>query len=341
MISYPRMFCRSSLILASIVSLIQTIQGQPFTWQDGDVALGFRKTGANQGNYELVVDIGQATSYVHLSAGTTITVTNFTVAQLHDAFPTLNNLSWSVTGGNGGSVSGYPNLTLWLTVPRTDPTVQTTAIARQTSGNQQAALVQTQSILAGAQAISQSGVSNQDNTISLVREPINDDNNLTAFVSSKIDATIATLRGTLWYANAEVTTPSTFNSPVRSDFYEVRPLGFPDPNTGSTTGDAYYVGYFELGSNGVMTFTRGASVTPPSPPPPPQLTITGSGSTITISFATTNGATYSLYYTNSAGLTAPVSSWPVMSATIPGDGTTKSFVDQASDPNRVYRVGAR
>jgi hypothetical protein len=316
------------------------LQAQPFTWQDGDVALGFRKTGANQGNYELVVDIGRATTFVGLAAGTTVTVTNLSTVQLRDAFPTLNNLSWSALGANGGGVAGYPNLTLWLSVPRTDPNVQTVAIPRQTSGNQQTALVQAQSILAGAEAISANGASNQDNTISLVREPINDENGLSAFVASKIDPTIATLRGTLWYANAEVTTPSTFTSPIRSDFYEVRPVGVNDPHTGSSTGDAYYIGYFELSTNGVVTFTRGSSVTPPPPPPAPVLAITESGNTLTIAFVTTNGATYSLHYTNSAGLTAPVTAWPTTGSTITGDGSLKSFTDPVSDPNRVYRVSA-
>ena len=229
----PRALCHWSLVLLGFSGLLEA---QPFTWQDGDVALGCRKTGANQGNYELVVDLGQGSSYVALSQGTTIPVPNLTAGQLHDAFTTLNNLTWSVTGGNGGGVSGYPNLTLWLTVPRTDPNTQTAAISRQSSANQQTVLVQTQSILAGAEAISSLGVSNQDNTVSLVREPINDDNGLSAFISGKIDPTVGTLRGTLWYANAEIATPSSFAAPVRSDFYEVRPLGFTDPHTGQTGG---------------------------------------------------------------------------------------------------------
>jgi hypothetical protein len=333
--------CRLSLAISGFLALVQASQAQPFTWQDGDVALGFRKS-SPQGNHELVVNIGAATNYARLTIGTSVTISNFTPAQLRESFPTFNSLSWSATAGGGGSVAGYPNNSLWLTVPRTDPNVPSPNPMRQTYAIQQTVLVQVQSILLGAAYLSSViGTSNQNNNLVLVQEPINDESDLSAFISGKTDATVGTLRGTLWYDNAEITTPTSFTSPVRSDFYEIRPNGFPDPHTGANSGPAYYLGYFEFATNGAMTFTRAEATTPPVSPPAPQPTIHLAGNGVTISFATTNGATYSLYYTNLAGILAPVTTWATGPSTVTGDGTTKSFTDQSTDPNRIYRVGAR
>ena len=77
-----------------------------------------------------------------------------------------------------------------------------------------------------------------------------------------------------------------------------------DPHTG-TNGLAYYVGYFELQLDGSMTFTREAASTTVAPPPAPMLSIARSGNVSSISFLSTNQATYTLLFTNTAGLTAP------------------------------------
>ncbi|SPE58753.1 hypothetical protein SBV1_2810002 [Verrucomicrobia bacterium] len=60
-----------------------------------------------------------------------------------------------------------------------------------------------------------------------------------------------------------------------------------------------------------------------------------------ISFGRTNGATYTLYFTNSAGLRQPVAAWPFSPSTVTGDGTTKQFVDPITSANRFYRVVAQ
>lgn len=71
--------------------------------------------------------------------------------------------------------------------------------------------------------------------------------------------------------------------------------------------------------------------------------------TVSLSFSGTNGAvsfpsvgqgTYTLYYTNSAGLLSPVSTWATNSSVIIGNGKVDSFQDISTDPNRFYIVGA-
>ena len=322
----------------------QLCSAQPFVYKDNDLLLGFRKTGTFQANYELVINIGQGSNYTQLSAGASVQVPNFSPAQLSDAFPNTNlsNLNWSILGDPRFTLPGYPASTLWLTVPRTNAAVQSTAPTRLIRSLQQQTSTQISSIFAGAAAISSTiGSSNQDNTATLVREPINNDSDLTAFIGSQQDATASTLHDT-WTANVEINTGTGFNGSVRSDLYEVRPTGSVDPHTGLTNGPAYFVGYFELKSDGSLTFTRATTNSvPASPPPPPALAIAHSNTSTTISVQTTNGATYSLYYTNSSGLASPAPTWSLFPTTISGDGTIKAFTDTATDTERVYRVLTR
>ena len=339
-----KMTHRVILLLAVIGLSSQICSAQPFVYKDNDLLLGFRKTGTFQANYELVIDIGQGTNYTQVAPGASVTVPNFSPTQLSDAFPNTNlsNLNWSILGDPRVSLAGYPASTLWLTVPRTNAVVQSAAPSRLFKSLQQQTGTQIASIFAGAAAISSTiGTSNLDNTANLVREPINNDSDLTAFISSQGDSTASTLHDT-WSANVEINTGTGFSGSVRSDLYEVRPIGALDPHTGLTNGPAYFVGYFQFSSDGSMTFTRATTNSvPPPPPPAPMLGVSVSGSTISIAVATTNGATYSLYYTTSAGLGAPISSWTLLPTTITGDGTTKVFTDTPTDAERFYRVIAR
>lgn len=321
-------------------------QAQVFVSHNADLCLGFRKTGAYAENNEVVVDLGTASNYVNLAIGTTTNISTYTAAQLTASFSSLNNLQWSVTGYQLGKYyPNYPTDTLWLTVPRSSPTIQSQPLTRQGTSYQNTTKTPIQSIFAGAAYISQQvATSNQFNTPFFVQEAMGtySGHNLSTFMASLGDPTQGTLNDT-WYQNLEITTPGTFSGYVRSDLYEVRPLTdssgnfIVDPHVG-TNSSAYYLGYFQFNSNGTMTFTRAAASTSV---PQPVLSMTRSGSASTISFASSSGATYTLCFTNSAGLTTPSANWPTNTTTIPGDGTIKSFTDSAGDPNRFYRVIAR
>jgi hypothetical protein len=321
------------LALSSEVVNAQTY----FTYtQYGDLLLGFRKPGV--GNYELVVNIGNITNFVRQTAGTSVPVNNFSPAQLSDAFSDYNNLQWSVNATFKGTPSWaqYPLCTLWFTVPRTDTNSQTTPPIRQSVSAQANIRAPILSIGSGANTIStQYGTTNNDNNSVLVREPINNTYNLSSFIADPSDATIANFGGQLSFT-VENTTPASFNSPVRSDLYQSCPDSYTDPTTGLTTGSAYFVGYFTFNPNGTMSFTRASNVAPP--PPPPVLTITRTNNTSTISFLSTNGATYTLYYTNTAGLAKPISTWPSAVGTLGGNNATIGFQDTTAASDRVYRV---
>jgi hypothetical protein len=325
----------AGLTLCSL-SLIQDVKAQPFAYNPNDVFIGFRKTGANQGSYELVVNIGQATNYIAMTLGSVSNIANFSPAQLSDAFSNYNNLNFSVSGGQDGGPppSGYPGRTIWLTAPRINVNVQSTPIQRDSVANQLNTTGEIISVLGNAAILSSGGSSNQDNNAVLVREPAGDPSAYSAFVSGQSDSTISTYQDTL-KQSIEVVTPASFTSPVRADFYEVRPTTFLDPHTGLTSGNAYYAGYFQLNTDGTMSFTRAS--TGSTPPPAPVLKITRSGAVNTVSFGTTNGATYTLYLTNSAGLAQPVANWPSFGS-LTGNGNTNSFMDTTTDLNRFYTV---
>ncbi|HLP77693.1 MAG TPA: hypothetical protein VK327_12335 [Candidatus Paceibacterota bacterium] len=99
------------------------------------------------------------------------------------------------------------------------------------------------------------------------------------------------------------------------------------------------IGSFTLGANGVLTYNVFSPTVPL--PPAPTIFISRSGNTSSISFATTNGATYRLYYTNHTGLTAPLTNWPSLPTTITGNGSTNVMMDTTTDSDRFYRVSAQ
>jgi len=340
------------LAALALLALGTMAQAQTFTSANNDLILGFRKNNPYTENYEVVVDIGQASSYINLTVGTTISVPGFSASQLTASFTSLNNLSWSVFAGlSGSSYPGYVNNTLWLTVPRTDNAVRSSDARRLAYSLQQAAKAKMGNIVGGSSGagfISQGlGTSNQFNTASFVREPIATYGThiLSVWMSGTVDPNQGTLNDA-WPAsepnagNLEATTPGSFSGTVRSDLYEVRPLTTAtgttvvDPHTG-TSGLAWYIGYFEFKSDGTMTFTREAATTAPAQV---ALSMARTNDVSTISFVSSSSVTYKLFFTNSAGLGAPVSSWPSQPGTISGDGTSKSFQDTTTDPMRIYRV---
>jgi hypothetical protein len=310
----------------------------------GDLLAGFRKPGV--GTYELVVNLGNVTNYLALTPGTTISITNFSPAQLSDAFPSYSGLNWSAfatfTGPPNSTYAGYQLDTIWYTVPRSDFNTPSTPPTRRSTSAQALVLSEIDSIGKGAHTTSVNIGSNYvDNTSMLVKELASDSHNLnlSVFISNPQDATIGDFGGNL-PSTAEYTTPTPFNSAVRSDLYQSVPTGYNDPNSGTTSGAAYLVGYFTLNPAGTMTFTRGSGAVVPNPPPPPQIVgITRVGSLSTIYFTTTNGTyTYGLSYTDSTGLKTPSSNWSVSPNTVVGNGATNSLTDTTTDATRVYRV---
>jgi hypothetical protein len=343
------LMCKFGLAIIGMVAIAGTVSAQPFTYTNNDLLLGFRKTGTFAGTFEVVVNIGKATNYTRAQPGASFPVPNFSLSQLTPgSFGDINHLNWSIFGYSKTNFTwvlpGYINNTLWLTVPRISPGIQTTPPFRLGYSAQGTVGAQIANIGGGGVYLSSQTTSNQYNTSKLIREPANDPAGLTPNISVIGDTTISTFQNYWLQNNVEISTPASFASCIISDLYEVFPIvdqqnhPVTDPHTGQTTGSAYYVGYFQFCPDGTMTFFRASASTLP---PAPQLTVTRDGTTNYISFQSANGAVYALYYTNNAGLTRPLNTWPVAPTTITGDGFVKTFTNSPGDAERFYRVGAQ
>ncbi len=319
------------LSLAGSCVLVQSAQAQ-LTNQSRDLMLTFRKTGFDGGTVGSVVfeaDLGQASIYYGATVGSSIPITAYSsTAQLGTLFDSLNDLSWSVGGcvpnaGDSGDPS-VPTRTLWVTEPRPDPNVQASpAWSRSGSFTQGLADSKINSILDNAATwAATTAADSVTNTPTAVAIPDGNVYNANGSLGGAGNY-LGTFQG-----NVENTTPSDFafaGSPSRSDLYELRP----------GSGPGTYLGYFELGTDGSLTFHALSSQQYPQPAL--SASTDGAGN-LFVSFPSTVNGTYSLHYTNSAGLTAPVSTWATVSTNIVGDGTVKSFQQPISGPGLFYTV---
>ena len=102
------------------------------------------------------------------------------------------------------------------------------------------------------------------------------------------------------------------------------------PSTANPKPSATYVGTFVLNVNGTLTFTAG-------PLGPTIEGIARSGSVSTVKFTTLSIGNYELVHTNALG--APISTWPVVSGPVAGNGATESLSHtNSSDKAGFYGV---
>ena len=264
---------RTILALLGLVTLTTAVEAQPFIYNRGDLMLGFRKT-LNPGLYEAVVDLGPATNYVYLAPGATKPITQYTnnTQLVPDTFANLTNLSWSVSGYTASShiFTNYPLDTVWLTVPRVGG-AQAPAANRASQTTLQQAISPIESIGNGAKLLSPQAAGGRDNTTTFIQEAYASAQGLdyATYIESPTYPSVGDLQdqapdnvnGAL--INLENTTPSPFATAVQSDLYQLVPLGKVDPNTGLTNGPGYYLGYFQLNTDGTMIFVRSTTTVQP------------------------------------------------------------------------------
>jgi hypothetical protein len=322
------------LSIAGFCALVQSVQAAGFTDNSRDLILTFRKTGTDggtQGSVVVEVDIGQASIYYGAGSGSSIPITAYSATSQLGLFDSVNDLSWSVGGcvpnaGDSGDPS-KPTRTLWVTEPRPDPNVAASpAWNRSGSYTQGQADSKINSILDNAATWAATAAPDSlTNTPTAVAIPNGNVYNANGSLGGAGNY-LGNFQG-----DVENTTPADFtlssppfNLPSRSDLYELQP----------GSGPGTYLGYFELGTDGSMTF-HGPGLTLPAP----TLSAgTDGAGNFSISFPTTTNGTYTLSYTNAAGLTAPVSTWPTVSTNITGDGTVKAFQQTISGAGTFYSV---
>jgi len=311
---FGRGLTRNHAVKAAVLAAtmaIATAQAQ-YTINNDELLLGFTMPSSTG---DLVVDLGApskvgvgGTNVVDLTTNGSLEMSAAALkAQLNGLYGNMNDLSWGVVGGHH---KGPVNGDIYFTVPHGQAPP-----------------------LAPGSFVAVSDIDTVGSTIVSGNQAVDDP---TQQLGDSWSEAIApgTGRSSFYIdfgVDPNLTTPAGFSSGLN---YQVADLYL----TSSSLTNVVLQGSFTLGSDGSFTFTPASSVV--TPPPPPLASIKRLGNTSTISFGTTNGAVYSLYYTNTAGLSRPVSMWAVSGSTVTGNGQTTSLSDTTTDANRVYRVMA-
>ena len=306
------------------------VGAEPFVYTGRDLLLGFRQPDSVS---EMVVNLGPASNYFSVTSTTPITISQFTPAQLQAAFSTFNGLLWSVSGttrsGDGGDPS-LPNATLWTSRARTIASEETAPWVSKSAFSQGGA----------ANKINEFGINTTLLSDATPTDPLL--NTATSLIEAAgeprsyglIIGDQGNLKGS-FQGNIENNTGPSFNEPVRSDFYEMRPAAGDPPGR--------HLGYFELRPDGTMIFQPSNGSTPPPAPPRPNIqSVLRVGTLTTISFTTTNDATvvYRLLATNSAGIATAVTNWSGGTGSVTGNGQVRSLQDDSADGDRFYSISA-
>jgi len=295
----------------------------------GDVLICFRNPGAG---YDLVVDAGPVTTFTGYAANSRNTISAYSAAQLSDLNANYGAISWS-------AFTYLSDGTLYLTQANTNTPVytQTAPLPQQSYGLQSSAAIRMGSIPTGA--LNFSGNPSAPYTDSTSSAIVEDDisaanpNYLTGV--SYHDALFggygsATFNGNLT-KTPEITTPSNFKNlgkNLRSDFYQVTPT--------STAGQATMIGYFELNTNGTMSYVAYPIATPVIK----KTTFVRTGNVNTFNYVTGLYGTYTLRGTNAAGLLAAPSTWPSLGTLSAGDLNIHVATDTTTVSNRFYIITA-
>jgi len=323
-------------LLAAMAMIFSAVQSEAFNYQYGDLLIGFRL--ATGGTYNLVIDAGPASGYTNLTAGTKINITALTGPLLADAFGTTNGVSWSAFAAFDGN---YPDVTqdgtLFMSRLRSNFNTQSTPWGRYKISAQDLTGSKIDGVGVGAYTIALDLSVNSDNTSNALVElqSWNTDGGKASYKSELFgSSSVANWAGT-FQGLPEQTTSDTFTDdgqPVRADLYWM-----PSYNSTISHPPGTYLGYFELNTNGVLTYTAGPSSTTLTPPA--IVSVTRIGTTTTVFFTTGNSGSYSLVGTNN--LAAPKATWPVIGSPVPGNGLTNSISDVTTDGSRFYLIRAQ
>ena len=180
------------------------------------------------------VNLGDATNFNALAAGSVMTITNYIQASISNAYPDgYTSLTWGAFAcvDPTNTTTSYPLDTLWVTKPRKNPSLETNAWTRHGSGN----------LILAETMIMIDTVGDQQYDYSTIAESFDPVKNNTTTVlipsgnslsySTVQDGTYGSFKGA-WEGNLENTTPSVSPPWVsRSDLFlpaaGERPRGIP------------------------------------------------------------------------------------------------------------------
>jgi len=298
----------------------------------GDLLICFRN--AN----DLVVDAGpvSGSTFAGSPIGSTNNITTYTAANLNGM--SLNTVSWSAVGWESDG-------TLYITKARQDnynsinyPNVQS-APWSPTSPNPVGSFVNNLNSMVSGAAYAKTAPfsSGKTQSATAVFTPPSAVGNLRTFSSGQSYGDVIDPLGANGYPNygvfqgdPEFVNYSSFvsdNLVARSDLYKISA-------DGSTV---TWLGYLELNpATSLMTFVHAPDTTPVI------TKVTRAGGVTTIIYTTGLTGTYSLLATNSAGLSAPRSTWPVIATLSSGDLLTHTNQDtDTTSANKFYIISGQ
>jgi hypothetical protein len=314
-------------LIAILVSVAagQIWAGTLSSYAVGDVLLCFRKSGG--GANDLVVDAGPISGFTNATPNQRISITQYTGGQLAAALSATNGVSWSAFAYFDNSVN--PNWALCMTRARTVLNSQTLSWPAESASAQQYLITtEISTIPIGA---NDNLLFNGANTTTGVVEPDSSSGNAN-YPNGQSYHTALDPNGTGddnfggFTGNPENTTANNFTTAgtvARSDFYWIPPTG---------AGAVKYLGYFELNTNGAMTYVAYPTAIPTLK------AISRSGNIATLTYKTGVYGTYTLLGTTK--ISASVSTWPVAgTGTLStGDNSTHTIQDIDSVSNKFYII---
>ncbi len=289
----------------------EIMAGTIASYTAGDVLVCFRK-----GGNDMVVDAGQISALTGATANQRIPITQYTGTQL--AQVGTNGVSWS-------AFTWLNDNTLFVTRPRTSVNAQTTPWTAASSSVQATVDGRMATIPPGALDELNLLIYPVSTSTAVVEEDSSAGNpNYTDGVSYH-DALTGAYQSDFdgkFQGNPENSTPNNFTTAgrvIRSDFYQLTPT--------SGYGLGTWLGYFELSTNGAMTYVAYPSTTPVVS------SISHSGTITTVTYTTGLYGTYTLRGTNSLTSGTPSASWPAVTTLTSGDKATHSA--QFTDTNNA------
>lgn len=283
-----------------------------FTYTNTDLLLIFRKDGFNDVEFNL----GSVSNFLGQTTSVQIPVTNWDQALVRGNFN--NSFAGVSVALLAATATDDSPRRVWLT------SGSTTATPTDVSGSKWGQ-IRSKIDFIGVQAAT---ITEASATQNYVVSP-NAASSYTQIASSGGSLDVGTISGLA---------PSIVEAaiPAKLRFFEIK------ANNANPKPPATLVGTFDLAADGSLQFTAGSDVVVPSQPPPaPQiLSLTRVADVSTISFTTTNGATYRLWFAPASGLGAARTNWTALSATLVGIGASASLTDQTTDADRFYSVEA-
>jgi hypothetical protein len=313
-----------TVLLASLAAG-ELLAGTLSIYQSGDVLLCFRNPSAGS---DLVVDVGTLSSLTNLAANTRFAISTYTPSQLTSVGTPANG----IIGLNGIGWSAFtwtPDDTLFVTRPRASLNTQTLPWYDKSLGSQSGVALRMQNVPPGA---TNNATYDANNTSMAILEPDSSSTSYGVGQQSYGDVLTGSYKSDFngtFQGNPENTTPGNFSTGgtvQRSDFYQMTAGG-----SGFVNGK--YLGYFELNTNGAMTYVAYPST------PATFVSISHTNNQTTIYYTTGLYGTYTLRGTNN--LSGAQTNWPSVSPLSTGDTATHSITFTDNNTKSFYSITAQ